>query len=508
MSVFNDEELRTFRNVVASRLGLHFDETQNGLLADTLRERLQVRGTSPTRAYLALLANDREELRALACRVTVAETYFFRVWDQFRVLVNTALPARIRARRGGSKLRILSAGCASGEEPYSVAIILREHFPELEVRDIEILGVDINHSALAKARRGRYHAWSLRDTPAELRERYFRLNGSEYVLDETIRAMVAFEEQNLATGTLGLSNIRRFDIVLCRNVMMYLVPEAAQTLIAGLTKSLEPNGFLFLGSAETLRGLSHDFHLRHTDGSFYYEKREEAIMDAAAFPGTQMPAEFAECLESDWAGTIQKASERIEELSRTPNGVAPAYAIDGPAATGAPGPARPSQHLGSAFEFVRQERFREALELMQGLPPEDSRDPDAQLLRAGLLVNCSDLSSAEAVCRDILDSDELNAGAHYLMALCREYAGDASGAVEHDRAAIYLDSSFAMPHLHLGRLARRSADFAAARRELADAHVLLLREDPSRIFLFGGGFSREALIALSRAELRACGGSP
>jgi chemotaxis protein methyltransferase CheR len=101
--------------------------------------------------------------------------------------------------------------------------------------------------------------------------------------------------------------------------------------------------------------------------------------------------------------------------------------------------------------------------------------------------------------------DELNAGAHYVMALCREHAADAAAAIEHDRTAIYLDAGFAMPHLHLGLMARRAGDDDVARHEFSQALVLLAREDASRLLLFGGGFSRDALVALCRAELRVVG---
>jgi chemotaxis protein methyltransferase CheR len=104
--------------------------------------------------------------------------------------------------------------------------------------------------------------------------------------------------------------------------------------------------------------------------------------------------------------------------------------------------------------------------------------------------------------------DDLNAGAHHLIALCREHAGDLEGALEQDRAAEYLDPDFAMPRLHVGRMARRKNDLALARRELAQALVLLEREDAKRVLLFGGGFERAALIRLCRAELDACGGRP
>jgi len=107
----------------------------------------------------------------------------------------------------------------------------------------------------------------------------------------------------------------------------------------------------------------------------------------------------------------------------------------------------------------------------------------------------------------LLECDELNSGAHYLLALCRESAGDSQGALEHDRAAVYLDPSFAMPRLHLGLMARRAGDAQTAHRELGQALVLLKREDTSRLLLFGSGFGRDALIALCLAELKS-GGQP
>ena len=122
-------------------------------------------------------------------------------------------------------------------------------------------------------------------------------------------------------------------------------------------------------------------------------------------------------------------------------------------------------------------------------------------------TNHGRLSESEEVCRRLLALDEQNAGAHYLMALCHEHEGDANGAIEHGLTAIYLDPGFAMPHLHLGILAKRSGDTVTAQRELEQALVLLTNEDPSRILLYGGGFSRDALQQLCRTQLRVAGGA-
>ena len=160
--------------------------------------------------------------------------------------------------------------------------------------------------------------------------------------------------------------------------------------------------------------------------------------------------------------------------------------------------------LAPAMDLMRRERFDEAL---AALAPEDE-GADALLLRASLLVVSGDGPAAERVCARLLAVDELNAGAHYIMALCRDHAGDPSQAMAHDRAAIHLDPGFSMPHLHLGLLSRRSGDAETARRELELALGLLAREDVARIVLFGGGFGRDGLIGVCRGELAACGFRP
>ena len=502
MGSFELADLDRFRGIVAARLGLQFDDGKKELLADVLRQRLQAHGQAEAATYLAYLSsgpNGREELRALATHLTVTETYFFRDSNQIHALTESALPACIRVRAADRRLRLLSAGCASGEEAYSLAILLRERFPELGSWQIEILGLDLNPAMIAKARKARYHKWSLRDTPDALRDKYFRINGADYVLDEGIHGMASFEEQNVARS--DLASLNGFDIILCRNMIMYLVPEAAQSVIRTLTQALAPGGFLFLGYAETLRGLSHDFHLLHTHEAFYYQKRPETGQPPPSSSKAQpftVATPLVDPPDIAWVDAVRRASERIESLSRDCTArIEPLPKVAGCSPV----------DLGFVFELLRQERFREALVVLGKVSPEAPRDPDVQILQAGLLTNCGDLETAEQVCGRILAADDLNAGAHYLTAVCREHAGDSNAAMEHDRAAIYLDGAFAMPHLHLGRMAKRSADLTTARRELEQAGVLLSREDPSRILLFGGGFSREALLAFSRAELRACGGS-
>jgi chemotaxis protein methyltransferase CheR len=502
-----------FREIVARRFGLRFDDARLGQLAEVLGRRLDSTRDEPS-VYLNRIASPRlaqDEARALAGELTVSETYLFRNIEQFRALSEVALPARMNARSASRRLRLLSAGCASGDEAYSIAILIHD-LPGLAGWDVSIRGVDVSPPVIEKAAQAHYSAWALRETPADLQKRFFRPEGQGFSLAPEIRAMVTFLERNLIEEDEALWQRETLDIVFCRNMLMYLTPEAARGVVERISQSLAPGGFLFLGHAETLRCLSRDFHLQHTHGTFYYRRREaherggagevELAPNPVRVQRYDPPPSIGP--DTSWVENIRRASERVQSLtsaSSSASGTATPEAVAAEAA--APG-AR--ANLIVAVDLLRGERYAEAQAMLGQLPPELARDPDTLLLKAVLLTHGGDLSSAEEVCRELLAADEMNAGAHYLMALCREDAGASRSAVEHDQLAVYLDPEFAMPRLHLGLLARRAGDISAARRELEQALSLLQREDASRLLLFGGGFGREALVTLCRAELARCQG--
>lgn len=494
------DQVERFRELTLRLLGLRFEPGQRGTLSEALRHRLEATGR-PADAYLSALEStpSRDEVRLLAQELTVNETYFFRHHEQFQAFREAVLPELVRMPGTQRRLRLLSAGCASGEEPYSLAIVLRET-PELAGWDLGIRGVDLNTAVLERAARARYSTWSLRETPPDVQARCFSAQGRESVLQDRYRTLVTFQEQNLVTPD-PLWQPGSFDVVFCRNVLMYFSPELAADVVQRLADSLIPGGYLFLGYAETLRGLSQEFHLRHTHGAFYYQRRlrgERPIGPPVTAPPFAVPTPLPlPAADDSWVDVIRHACDRVESLT------SPAPA--GP--TKASASARASFDLSGVVDLLRQERFAEADACLARLPPEAAQDADVLLLRAVLHTHGGDLTAAERLCAHVLELDELSAGAHYLSALCREGAGDRGGAATHDRIASYLDPAFAMPRLHLGLLARRSGDQVAARQEFSEALALLQREDSSRLLLFSGGFGREALLGLCRAELAACGGA-
>lgn len=511
-SVFGRADIERFRDVVSQRLGFSFDDTKLDQLANVLYERMHATGTREPGPYIETLARSwfaGNEVRALAEQLTVAETYFFRHSDQIRAFSEVALPDRMQARSARRSLRILSAGCSTGEEPYTLAIEIYERLLHSAGWQIKIIGCDVNPQVLGRARRGIYSEWSLRETSERIRQRYFRQNRREFTLDETIRAMVTFEERNIVDDDGLFWRPDSFDIIFCRNVLMYFTPQAARDVVQRIATSLRPGGFLFLGPAETLRGLSQAFHLLHTHGAFYYQMRSpaeqasvEGKLAVAAAPDVAPPLPAPLEPDTPWLDAILKSSERIAALSAVAPVAVPATV---------PSAASVSPHpwdLGHAIELLRQERYQDALCLLRLLPAEAAADADAQLLLGVVLAQKGEVAEAEQACRRVLILDEMNAGAHYVLALCREHAGDTRAAWDHDQTAAYLDPTFAMPHLHMGLLAKGQRAPEQARREFGQACALLAREDAARILMFGGGFNREALMRLCLAEMQVAGGAP
>jgi chemotaxis protein methyltransferase CheR len=195
--------------------------------------------------------------------LTTNETTFFRDYNPWESLRMRVLPDLLARKERTRTLAIWSAGCSSGQEPYSIAMSIREHFPELSTWQLSILGTDISSSVLARARAGRYGQLEVnRGLPAHLLVRHFTRAGMEWEIEEPIRRMVRYQRHNLNEAWPSLPP---FDLVLMRNVMIYLETEAKRRVLAKMHRQLAPHGYLLLGASETTYSLSDDF-VREPDG--------------------------------------------------------------------------------------------------------------------------------------------------------------------------------------------------------------------------------------------------
>lgn len=489
-------DLERFRRYVGRRLGLVLEGPLAESLERVLYRRITSLGMDNAHDYLVRLEEGvlgSNEERELATLLTVGETHFFRNPEQFSAFTERVVPELLESRPRAQSLRILSAGCASGEEPYTLAMIMAHHWPALLER-VEITGLDLDGRALDHAQEGSYSRWSLRSTPEEMQYSYFRQRGDRFILSPKIRSMVRLEQRNLAHENGNYFRRSRFDVVFCRNVIIYFRFSLTRDLIHRFSRSLEPDGFLFLGHTETLRGISKDFRVEHTHGTFYYRRQ---------LPGMEKAEDAQRRSRSVGRASAVGLLPREEASRSTPS--RPAVQEESPRSTVVAG--EPTEAVtgrdrrARVLELMNLERFDQALELAEELVRQHQEDVDSWTLLAVLLTNRGELARARLACREIQQLDGLHAGARYLLALCAEQAGDPREARRQDETALHLDQDFTMAHLHLGRLAMRRGDADVAQEHLEKAERLLAGTESAQLLLYGGGFRREALVELCRAQL-------
>lgn len=245
--------LTSFAELVEKRYGLRLSDRQVQQLGHLVVDVLPTTAVhSPAQLLTAFTGGAYPEtLQALAARLTIGETHFFRVAPQIEALRAAVLPNVLRHRAADRRVRAWSAGCSTGEEPYTLAILVRELLGPAAGWSVEILGTDINQLALAVARLGLYREWSFRETPGLIRRQYFRPVGNDWLLVDAVRSLVRFEYVNLIQDAFPAGAADGgFDVILCRNVTIYFGPAASQDLYRRLAHALAPNGWLVLGPSD------------------------------------------------------------------------------------------------------------------------------------------------------------------------------------------------------------------------------------------------------------------
>lgn len=251
-------EYAYFQALLKERSGLNLGEDNRSLLDARLRPLLKEFGlTTLSELAATSIRPEAEYLRSrIAQAVTVQESYFFRDKAPFEYFAETILPALIAARHATRHIRIWCAASATGQEPYSLAMLMAEHAAELDGYTVEIYATDYAKDALAKARKGLYSQFEVqRGLPVSLLVKYFDKREKGWELKHDVRAMVKFSENNLLREVPG----RGFDTIFCRNVLIYFDEPTKRKVLARLVGALASDGWLVLGAAETTTGLCNDF---------------------------------------------------------------------------------------------------------------------------------------------------------------------------------------------------------------------------------------------------------
>ncbi len=265
-----------FRDFIYQKSGIYFPENKKYLLESRLKQRLSALKLSSYEEYFRKINNGlaKEELNHLFDAITINETYFFRNEAQLNALRQLVIPELIpQALQSPSKsIRLWSAACSSGEEAYTLALIMKEEFlPRYPGLRAEVLGTDINTQVLKVAQQGIYREYAIRKVPPHYLQKHFRQVGMRYEISPEIKQMVRFARVNLF-DKFALQRIRNVDVIFCANVLIYFDDKSKRQVVSYLYDSLKPNGYLFLGYSESLHGISHAFKPIHFEKTIVYKK--------------------------------------------------------------------------------------------------------------------------------------------------------------------------------------------------------------------------------------------
>jgi len=274
----SEEEFRLLRDFVHERFGLYFDGTHRDSLRARLAPRLALLGLVSFEDYyrhLRFAPERSDEQQRMVSHLTNNETYFFREQAQLDVFASKVLPSlkEQRARQEARALSIVSAGCSTGEEALTLAMILFDSGQFFWGWDIGVTGIDVDEAALEKARRGVYHQNSLRAVTKPQLDRHFTTEGNGVKVKDSIRKLVSFRSGNLLEPA-SFDGLAPLDAVFCRNVLIYFSDEAIQRAVALFHEVLAPGGYLFLGHAESLARVTSAFTPIRFQGAIVYQKPE------------------------------------------------------------------------------------------------------------------------------------------------------------------------------------------------------------------------------------------
>jgi chemotaxis protein methyltransferase CheR len=443
-----DALLAQFQDLIRSRCGLQTDGIGHEPLLAAIQKRRQALGMEANSAYFAKLVGDEAEFQEFVTLLTINETYFFREPEQLTLLVERLMPRLLAEAAGRLPIRILSAGCSTGEEPYSIAMAMLEKFGPTASRMVRILGGDIDHHALAKARAGRYGGFSFRALSADLKARYFRPSGRDaWVVDDAVKAMVSFHPLNLLGGSFppALSDL---DVVFFRNVSIYFDEPTRRAIQQNLLAAMSDRGHLVIGSAETLANDLGVFRMVEEGGSFFFRRPD------AAAPLARPPAP---------APVIPL----IRPLPPAPRPVTP------PPAASAPKPTGDAPSVDAVRQLIRDKRFDRVDLLLGPRNRQAPADPALLALEGYAKALNRDFEVAKALGERALAADEWSVDAMVLLGLAAKWQNDNDTAVAWFKKAVYVRQDCWPAQYYLADALKNQGAQDAARRSYRMALLAL-----------------------------------
>lgn len=528
----NPDLLQNFIQLISSHTGMQIQDRDRVELVKKIDMRVAaLKLTTPTAYYqlldtIALPGNKTnqelaktQEWEALTLLLTTGETYFFRDRGQLDLIKETILPeiiARKMQAQAISKvkptLRIWSAGCSTGEEPYSLATIVQELIPNYLNWNLLILGTDINTESIAKAKVGSYSEWSFRMVSGEVKRRYFVNENKNWQLNEKVRRMVTFRSGNLLTDNYPSlnSDIYNMDIIICRNVFIYFNSENVETILGKFYQSLSPGGYLVVGHTEL-----HDLNLqgfvpKAYEESVVYRRSEDLPKEIPTSTATQLRIPTtAQPIALQPKSRIQKPPSpiqpvisplsRLPERSQTVTAKQPPVEVKPDSKQG--DRLAPSSEQEKAQTLFEQGEYMLALQKADEILRLKPNNFDVIYLIAQAYANLGQYKKAMYYCEQAIAINSMSTDVYHLLAHIAEDQSNLSLAKEYLKRIIYIDEKAIAAYLDLGSIYKLEADSRRSKQMFDTAIDLLNKLSPDTKVEYRGKVKAAELLGQISANM-------
>ena len=491
-------DLTPFKDLLLRTCGSSFELEREQALLSALRRRTSALDMDGYESYHALLLRDQDELLRLTELLTVNETYFFREPDHLKLMVDTLLP-EIMDSRNQRPVRILSAGCSTGEEPYSIAIMLRERFGAACERLFVITGVDIDSTVIASAKQGVYGRGSFRGVDQSLMDRYFEPCGpGKFRVCNMVRKQVSFEVANLL-NTVYSERMQSPDIILYRNVSIYFPGQIQREIFGKLAELLAESGCLLVGATETFHHDVGILSLVKQDSLFFYRKMPPIVFEERRTSGRNFSVP-----ETGRGRSLQPASLHAARSETLRNPPQERRLRERPLELSrSAGQPEVKGSFDQAIDLAHNRQYDKALVLLDAIIEQDNTFEKACSLKGSLLLSMSRFDESHAVCSSVLSRDPLCLEAYLMLGIIARQKGNDDDAIKRFREAIYLNASCWPAHFYTAEILfvmsdekRARSSFEAALRILEKGSLI----EQGQAF-FPLSFNAEQFMVICRHKL-------
>ncbi len=432
-----DETVEYIRDLISSRTGIKFNEDKTKNLKTLILKRIEELNFKfePETYRLLLVNKDSKEYKELLNVVTNHETYFFRNKTHFLSLKNFIIPQILKRKTANEDIVIWCAGSATGEEPYSIAMYLKEFFPDSNISRFKIYATDIAVDSVEKSKQGIYANRSFRDSSFQFFiDKYFNLSEEFYSIKSEIKTMVSFAQSNLLEIEPPVNSSQKIDLILCRNVFIYFDHDSIRKVTDGFFKYLHDDGFLVVGHSEAINQITDKFQPIILGDTFVFQK------SIAKKPTKKILKQFEVKPISPEIIKAQKEREAKRRKEIESQKAMEEIQV---------GRGLEESLFNQALEDFNYEKFREALEKVEGLLRINPNNEYGIILKANILANERKYDWSERLCKQVLNRNPINAEAYFLLGIISNEKEDFTSAIKYFKQVLFLNNNCGVAYFEL-----------------------------------------------------------